>query len=110
MEPPGDWDKGRDIFEKIGAMSKQARLEARIDPEIQALLKRAAEIQGRTLSDFVVSAARDAALQTIDRAGIIHLSLQDQQRFAAELIDPSPLAPAMERAIQRHEELVGQVE
>ena len=91
-------------------MSKQARLEARIDPEVHALLKRAAEIQGRTLSDFVVSAAQDAALQTIERSGVIHLSLKDQQRFAAELIDPSPLAPAMERAIQRHKELVGSVE
>ena len=91
-------------------MGKQARLEARIDPEVHALLKRAAEIQGRTLSDFVVSAAQDAALQTIERAGVIQLSLEDQQRFAAELIDPSPLAPAMERAIQRHKELVGSVE
>ena len=91
-------------------MGKQARLEARIDPEVHALLKRAAEIQGRTLSDFVVSAAQDAALQTIERAGVIQLSLEDQQRFAAELIDPSPLAPAMERAIRRHKDLVGPVE
>ncbi|MEA3274569.1 MAG: DUF1778 domain-containing protein [Pseudomonadota bacterium] len=91
-------------------MSKQARLEARINPQIHALLKRAAEIQGRTLSDFVVSAAREAALQTIERTEVIHLSLEDQQRFAAELIDPSSLAPAMERAIQRHKELVGPVE
>lgn len=91
-------------------MSKHARLEARIDPEVHALLKRAAEIQGRTLSDFVVSAARDAALQTIERSGVIHLSLEEQQRFAAELINPSPLSRAMERAIQRHKELVGPVD
>lgn len=91
-------------------MSKQARLEARINSELHTLLKRAAEIEGRTLSDFVVSAAREAALQTIERTGVIYLSQQDQQRFAAELIDPSPLAPAMERAIERHKELLGAVE
>ncbi len=98
------------MFKRTEAMSKQARLEARINPEIHALLKRAAEIQGRTLSDFVVSAARTAALETIEQAGVIHLSLDDQQRFAAELIDPSPLAPAMERAIERHEKLIGPVD
>lgn len=38
-----------------------ARLEARITPEVHALLKRAAELQGRTLTDFVVSAAQEAA-------------------------------------------------
>jgi len=91
-------------------MSKQARLEARINSELHTLLKRAAEIEGRTLSDFVVSAAREAALQTIERTDVIYLSQQDQQRFAAELIDPSPLAPAMERAIERHKELLGAVE
>jgi len=59
-----------------------------------------------TLSDFVVAAARDAALQTIERAEVIHLALEDQRCFAAALIDPSPLAPAMGRAIERHQDLV----
>jgi hypothetical protein len=39
-----------------------ARLEARLPNDVHALLKRAAEIEGRTLTDFVVSAAREAAL------------------------------------------------
>ena len=46
-------------------MSKNARLEARLTPDIHALLKRAAEIQGRSVSDFVVSAARRAAMKTM---------------------------------------------
>ena len=36
-----------------------ARLEARLPADVHALLKRAAEVQGRTLTDFVVTAARD---------------------------------------------------
>ena len=39
------------------------------------MLKRAAEIHGRTLTDFVVTAARDAAQSTIEDAGIIRLSV-----------------------------------
>ncbi|WP_089728698.1 type II toxin-antitoxin system TacA family antitoxin [Candidatus Thiosymbion oneisti] len=88
-------------------MSKNARLEARLTPDIHALLKRAAAIQGRSLSDFVVSAARHAAVETIEQADMIRLSQADQERFAAALCESSPLTPAMERAIRHHEELVG---
>ena len=38
-----------------------ARLEARISTELHALLKRAAETQGRTVTDFVISAVKSAA-------------------------------------------------
>jgi len=95
---------------KNDTMNKNARLEARITPDIHTLLKRAAEIQGRTLSDFVVSAARDAAMQTIEQTEMIYLSQEDQRRFAEELINPSPLSPAMGRAIKAHQKLVGSFE
>ncbi len=88
-------------------MSKNARLEARLTPDIYALLKRAAEIQGRSVSDFVVSAARRSAMKTIEQADMIRLSQADQERFVASLMAPAPLAPAMKRAIHRHKELVG---
>lgn len=84
-----------------------ARLEARLPPEVHALLKHAAEIEGRSLTDFVVSAAQEAARKTIEESSIIKLLAEDQQRFAEALIDPAPLAPAMERAISHHHRLLG---
>lgn len=71
------------------------------------MLKRAAEIEGRTLTDFVVAAASKAARQTIEQTDLIKLSVEDQQRFAEALINPPPLVPAMERAIARHRRLIG---
>lgn len=91
-------------------MIKHARLEARVTPETHSLLKRAAEIQGQTVSDFVVAAAREAAMQAIEREEIIQLSAEGQRRFAAALIDPPSLAPALERAIAGHADLVGPLE
>ncbi|MBI5013432.1 MAG: DUF1778 domain-containing protein, partial [Methylocystis sp.] len=41
--------------------ARTARIEARLAPDVLALVKRAAEIQGRSVSDFVVSAAQEAA-------------------------------------------------
>jgi uncharacterized protein (DUF1778 family) len=89
---------------KNDTANKNARLEARITPDIHALIKRAAELQGRTLSDFVVS------IQTIEQTEVIYLSQEDQIRFAEALINPAPLAPGMERAMEAHKKLVGSFE
>ena len=85
-----------------------ARLEARLPIEVHALLKRAAEIQGRTLTDFVVSAAHDAARQTIESTEIVMLSLDDQRRLADAILNPPEPAPSLRRAFQRRRELFGQ--
>ena len=83
-------------------ISPTARLEARLPTDVHALLKRAAEMEGRTLTDFVVAAASAAARKTIEDHEILRLSARDQERFAQALLDPPPLAPAMRRALQRH--------
>jgi uncharacterized protein (DUF1778 family) len=85
---------------------RTARIEARIAPEALAVVKRAAEIQGRSLSDFVVAAAQEVAHRTIEETFLIRLSVEDQRRFVELLLDPPALAPAMKRAQQAHSELI----
>jgi uncharacterized protein (DUF1778 family) len=85
---------------------RTARIEARIAPEALAVVKRAAEIQGRSLSDFVVAAAQEVAHRTIEETSIIRLSVEDQRRFVELLLRPPELAPAMKRAQQAHAELI----
>ncbi len=87
-------------------MQKDARLEARVTPEVHALLKRAAEIEGRSMTDFIVAAASAAARQTIEQVEVIRLSRQGQEAFAAALLEPPEIAPAMERAIASHRRLI----
>ncbi|MDO8310553.1 MAG: DUF1778 domain-containing protein [Sideroxyarcus sp.] len=84
-----------------------ARLEARISTDLHSMLKRAAEIQGRTMTDFVVSAVQDAAQQAIAQSEVIRLSLADQECFAQALLSPPKPAPALKRAFARHRKLVG---
>lgn len=81
-------------------------MEARIPSETHALLKRAAEIQGRSLTDFVVTAAQEAATRVVEDAGVVRLAMADQERFADALLKPGQLAPAMERARRRHRALI----
>jgi len=86
--------------------NRTARIEARIAPDALAVVRRAAELQGRSVSDFVVSAAQEAAARTIEEAQIIRLSVEDQRAIATAILNPPPLAPAMERAIARHRKII----
>jgi uncharacterized protein (DUF1778 family) len=84
-----------------------ARLEARLPSDVHALLKRAAEIEGRTLTDFVVSAAREAACRTIEETEIIRVCVEDQRQIAAALLNPPKPTPALKKAFRRRRQLLG---
>lgn len=86
--------------------SATVRLQARISPDLHALLKRAAELQGRTVSEFVASAVQDAAQQAIEQADVVRLSLADQVCLAQALLSfPAP-SPALKRALTRRSKLL----
>jgi uncharacterized protein (DUF1778 family) len=82
--------------------AQTARLEARISPDLHKMLKRAAELQGSSLTRFVVTAVQKAAAQAIEEAEVIRLSLVDQNCFADALGNPTPANPALKRAFEKH--------
>jgi uncharacterized protein (DUF1778 family) len=86
--------------------TRTARVEARIAPDALAIVKRAAEIQGRSVSDFVVAAAQEAAVRTIEQTHIIQLAIEDQRAFAEAILNPPEPTPALRRAFRRHRELI----
>ena len=85
---------------------KTARVEARMAPDALAVVKRAAELQGRSVSDFIVAAAQEAANKTIEETQIIRLSLEDQQAFAYAIMNPAPPNAALLRAVDAYKSLV----
>jgi uncharacterized protein (DUF1778 family) len=86
--------------------SRTARIEARIAPDALAIVRRAAEIQGRSVSDFVVAAAHEAAQKTVAEVEIIQLSREAQEQFISLLLNPSPPSAALMRALDRHRSLI----
>ena len=72
-----------------------------------ARLKRAAEIQGRTLTDFVVAAADEAARRAIEDSEIIRLSIEGQRQIAAAILNPPEPAPSLKRAAKRYRKSFG---
>jgi uncharacterized protein (DUF1778 family) len=85
---------------------RSARIEARIAPDALAVVKRAAELQGRSVSDCIVAAAQEAAHRTIEETNNIRLSIEHLQRFVDLLLNPPRLSPALERARKAHSRLI----
>ena len=85
---------------------KTARLEARLTPAVYALVQRAASLQGRSVSDFVITAAQEAAEAAIEQRELIELSQADQERFAIALLEPALPTATMEQAAETHRELI----
>lgn len=83
-----------------------ARLEARISTDLHTMLKRAAELQGRTMTDFVLAAVHEAAQRAIEQAEIIKLSLANQRYFAEALMSPPSPISALKRAFTRRHKLI----
>ncbi len=90
----------------MSAVLSTARLEARISADLHAMLKRAAGMQGRTITDFVVAAVQQAAQQAIEQADVVRLSLADQTVFANALLKPPKPNAALKRAFASQRKLI----
>lgn len=87
-------------------INSAARLGVRISTELHAMLKRAADIQDRTMTDFVVAAVQEAVRTALEEADVIRLSIVDQACFADALMSPPKPNAALQRAFNRHKNLV----
>jgi uncharacterized protein (DUF1778 family) len=81
---------------------KPERLEARLTSEQKNLLQRAAEIEGRSLTDFVVSSAQTVAKQVIQEHELLILSAKDREVFISALLNPAPPNEKLRRAVRRY--------
>ena len=85
-----------------GNTTKSERLEARLPAEVKAILLRAAALEGRSLTDFVVGAAAEAARRVIRESEVLAWSERDQLAFADALLNPTPACPALVDAARRY--------
>lgn len=86
---------------------KTDRLEARVSPEIKELCQQAADLEGRSLTDFVVQTVCDAAKRTILDHQIINLSTRDRAAMFEAFGNPPPPTEELIRAAHRYKELFG---
>lgn len=81
-----------------------ARLEARISHEIKALVQKAADLEGRTLTDFVVASVQAAAYRVIERHQTLKLGIEDSEAFVDAILNPPQPNEALKSAALRYQQ------
>lgn len=87
--------------------TRDARLEARVSAAQKSLLQQAAALSGRTLSEFVVASAQDAARRVIAEHEAICLSREEQSAFVQALLKPPKPNARLERAAKAYRQRTG---
>lgn len=87
--------------------SRGARLEARISPAQKSVLQRAAALSGRTLSEFVVASAQEAASKVIQDHEMIRLSRAEQTAFVKTLLAPAAPGAGLRKAAAAYKKHLG---
>ena len=83
------------------------RLETRVTAEQKALIEHAAALQGRSITDFVLTSVQDAARRAIEEHEIIALSLRDSQAFVEALLNPPEPSARLREAAARYKAVMG---
>lgn len=75
--------------------NNMSRIDARIPVSVRDTIDRAAALQGRTRTDFLIEAALEKAERVIAEQAVIRLTMQDQELLAKALLterveEPTP--------------------
>ena len=84
-----------------------ARLEARVDPEAKAMWQQAAELQGRTLTDFVITSLQEAAIKVIRSHQSMQLDKEDREAFVMAILDPPEPKEELKTAFAEYKQVFG---
>jgi uncharacterized protein (DUF1778 family) len=87
---------------KRGHTEKAWRFDARLNEEQKTLIQRAAELEGRTMTDFVLHSAEAAAERTIQERAMLILSARETETFVAAILNPATPGPVLRRAARHY--------
>lgn len=81
---------------------KTLRFDARLTKEQKALLQRAADLEGRTMTDFVLHVAQVAARRTIEELSMAILTVQETEAFVDAVLHPADPGPVLRMALRTY--------
>jgi uncharacterized protein (DUF1778 family) len=87
--------------------ARAQRLETRVTAEQKMLIERAAALQGRTVTDFVLTSLQDAARRAIEEHRQLELSVRDSEAFVDALLSPRPVNDRLRETVRRYREATG---
>jgi len=78
------------------------RFDARLNGEQKLLIQRAADLEGRSMTDFVLHSAEAAAERTIAKRAILVLTARESQAFADAILNPPNPGPVLRKAFREY--------
>ena len=86
---------------------KRARLDIRASADQKALIERAAALEGRSVSEYVLVHVQPAAEQTIQNRQVIMLTARESMQFVEALLNPTAPNAQLRAAWQDYRETLG---
>ncbi len=87
--------------------AKAYRFDARLNEEQKVLIQKAADLQGRTMTDFVLHSAETAAERTIEERAMLILSAREAERFVDAILHPAQPGPVLRAAARHYKNTIG---
>ncbi|RUW43682.1 DUF1778 domain-containing protein [bacterium M00.F.Ca.ET.141.01.1.1] len=86
---------------------RSERLEARLTADQKNLIEHAAALQGRTVTDFVLTSIQEAARRAIEEHQRLDLSVRDSRAFVDALINPQPVNDRLRETVRHYRQATG---
>ena len=83
------------------------RLETRVTADQKNLIEHDGALQGRTVTDFVLTSVQEAARRTIEEHQRLELSVRDSQAFVDALVNPKPVNDRLRDTVRRYRHATG---
>jgi len=103
----GDREMAEAAKRSASGRIRAERLETRVTADQKRLIEHAAALQGRTVTDFVLTSVQDAARRAIEDHQHLELSVRDSQAFVQALVDPQPVNERLRDTVRRYRERTG---
>jgi len=87
--------------------AKAYRFDARLNEEQKILIQKAADLQGRTMTDFVLHSAETAAERTIEERAMLILSARETEAFVDAILHPAQPGPVLRAAARHYKNTIG---
>ena len=84
--------------------AKTYRFDARINEAQKLLIQRAADLEGRTMPDFVLDSARSAAERVIEKHDTLILTARETEAFANAILNSPDPGLVLRRAARAYRE------
>ena len=82
--------------------AKMYRFDARLNEDQKFLIQRAADLEGRSMTDFVLHSAEAAAERTIEKRAILKLTARETETFVNAILNPPGPGSVLRRAAREY--------